>query len=115
MARVSPIERTLMRISIRSGAAVFAVALSAVTCSFPDDTSDQVYVVVYQSDSLLSKGVLGDGEEDFVVAKTYQLVGSPDTGNVDDIELHNVEYQWTTDDDNVVSVEGSSFGAADVQ
>ena len=104
-----------MRISIRAGAAALAVALSAVTCSFPEDTSDQVYVVVYQSDSLLSKGVLGDGEEDFVVAKTYQLVGLPDTGNVDDIELHNVEYFWSTDNDNIVSVEPASFGGADVQ
>lgn len=105
-----------MRNLLRTGAAVLAVAvLSAVACSFPDDTSDQVYVVVYQSDSLLSRGVLGDGEEDFVVAKAYLLVGAPDTGNVDDVELHNIQYLWLSDDNNIVSVEDIQFGAATVQ
>src|SRR5574341_1837859 len=105
-----------MRIRVIPAAVTAAVLLVGVTCSFPDDTSDQVYVVVYQSDSLLSRGVLGDGEEDFVVAKTYlQVGGIPDTGNLDDIELGNVEYVWTSDNPNVLSVVGKDYGVADVQ
>lgn len=105
-----------MPIPLRAGAVVTAVvALSAVACAFPDDTSDQVYVVVYQSDSLLSRGVLGDGEQDFIGAKAYLLVGAPDTGNVDDVELTNVQFAWSADDQNVVSVQGEAFGGADVR
>jgi hypothetical protein len=93
----------------------FAVALAVATCSFPDDQSANVYVVVHQSDSLLARGVLGDGETDFLSARAYQLVGSTaDTGDVDDVEIRNIDFFWSSDNEGVATVHGGSLGGADV-
>jgi len=92
----------------------FAAALAVVTCSFPDDHSGSVYVVVSQSDSLVVRGVLGDGETEFVSARAYQQVGTPDSGNGDDPEITNVDFFWSSDNDGIATVRGVTQGAADV-
>ena len=93
----------------------FAAALAVVTCSFPDDQSASVYVVVHQSDSLVARGVLGDGETDFVSARAYQLVGAaPDSGNGDDQEIANIDFFWSSDNEGIATVRGGTQGGADV-
>ena len=95
----------------------FAAALAVVTCSFPDDQSASVYVVVHQSDSLVARGVLGDGETDFVSARAYQLVGAaPDSGNGDDQEIANIDFFWSSDNEGIAKdrwrLSGCSYARA---
>jgi len=93
----------------------FAAALAVVSCSFPDDQSASVYVVVSQSDSLTARGVLGDGETDVLSARAYQQVGTaPDSGNGDDVEITNVDFFWSSDNEGIATVRGSTQGAAEV-
>lgn len=90
-------------------------ALAALTCSFPDDQSESVYVVVYQSDSLIARGVLGDGETDFLSAQAYRRVGDlADSGNVDDVQIRNIDFFWWSDNDGIATVTEGSQGGADV-
>ena len=105
-----------MRNPTRARAVIaFASALAVVTCSFPDDQSASVYIVVSQSDSLTARGVLGDGETDVLSARAYQQVGTaPDSGNGDDLEITNVDFFWSSDNEGIATVRGSTQGAAEV-
>lgn len=106
----------MMPIRTPVGAVVCATAcLGLFSCSFPEDQSNTVYVVVYQSDSLLVRGVLGDGESDSVVARAFQVIGgAPDSGRVDDVAIRNIEYFWSSDDVAVATVQATAVGEAAV-
>lgn len=88
---------------------LLAVALTGVTCAFPDDNSPDVYVTI-ETPAL----VLLDGEEMSIQARAWRLIGTPDTGNGDDEPLGNVEFQWTSNDANVARVDNDGGGYATV-
>lgn len=88
---------------------LLAVALTGVTCAFPDDNSPDVYVTI-ETPAL----VLLDGEEMTVQARAWRLIGSPDTGNGDDEALGNVEFQWISNNGNVARVDNNGGGYATV-
>lgn len=93
----------------------FAAALAVATCSFPDDQSGSVYVVVAQSDSLVARGVLGDGETESLSARAYQLVGATaDSGAGDDVEIRNIDFFWSSDNVGIATVQGGTPGGAHV-
>jgi hypothetical protein len=88
---------------------LLAVALTGVTCAFPDDNSPDVYVTI-ETPAL----VLLDGEEMSIQARAWRLIGTPDTGNGDDEPLGNVEFQWISNNANVARVDNDGGGYATV-
>jgi hypothetical protein len=90
--------------------AAIAVALAAVTCSFPTDKSNEVYVTI-ESPSL----VVLDGDEMSVRARAWRLVGTPDSGNGDDEALANVDFAWYTSAGTVARVQKDAAGYATIQ
>src|SRR5437660_2333541 len=95
-----------MRFPVRSMtlAACCAAAASAA-CSITDQ-SDQVFVVVHPSDSLLAHGIVQRGQRDTVYAEAFRRTGA------DSQRLPNVEFLWSTNDKNVATVENVGNGAA---
>ena len=91
-------------------AAIALLALAGISCSFPDDQSADVYVTI-ETPAV----VLVNGDEMSVRARAWQLVGGvADTGNTDDIELVNVEFQWSTADDIIAEVQNDGLGYATI-
>lgn len=88
---------------------LLAAALAGVTCAFPDDNSPEVYVTI-ETPAL----VLLDGEEMTIRARAWRQVGTPDTGNGDDEELGNVEFQWISGDIDIARVDNNGGGYATV-
>jgi hypothetical protein len=86
-----------------------AVALLGVTCAFPSDNSPEVYVTI-ESPSL----VLLDGDETLLHARAWRRVGVPDTGNVDDQEVHNVDFAWSSGSGLIARVDNNGGGYATV-
>jgi hypothetical protein len=89
--------------------AALALVLSSVTCSFPDDLSSDVYVTI-ETPAL----VVQDGEEMTIQARAWRQIGAPDTGNLDDQPLGNVDFQWTSAVNSVARVENIGGGFATV-
>jgi len=85
--------------------AAFAVA----TCQFPTDKSDEVYVVLTPSDSLLAHGVIGQGQTDLIFAQTWRRLPGGDSA-----EVLNVDYHWSSDNETIARVERRSGGYAEV-
>jgi len=83
----------------------FAVA----TCKFPTDKSDEVYVVLVPSDTLLARGIIGQGQTDLIFAQTWRRLP-----NGDSAEVLNVDYMWSSDNESVARVERRSGGYAEV-
>ncbi|MBI1967715.1 MAG: hypothetical protein HYS40_06975 [Gemmatimonadetes bacterium] len=99
-----------MRIRVIPVAVTAAALLAGVTCSFPDDSSDQVYVTI-DAPAL----VVLDGDEMDVQARAWRTVGGvPDTGNGDDEALPNVEFIWYTGDQRIARVEPFCCGYATI-
>jgi hypothetical protein len=99
-----------MRNRVIPAASVVAAALTGLTCSFPDDASDEVYVTIEAPAQ-----VLLDGDRMSVQAKAWRLVGGvPDTGNVDDVQLSNVEFLWYTGSVSTARIKQFSAGAAEI-
>jgi hypothetical protein len=94
-------------------AIVFAAALVAVTCSFPDDQSADVYVVVTQDPELQAQGVLGEGETRLLSARAFRKVGAAINPTAD-VEIHNIEFFWFSDNENIATVRGGAAGGVDV-
>ena len=94
-------------------AIVFAAALVAVTCSFPDDQSADVYVVVTQDPELQAQGVLGEGETRLLSARAFRRVGAAINPTAD-VEIRNVEFFWFSDNENIATVRGGAAGGVDV-
>jgi hypothetical protein len=87
-----------------------ALALAAVTCSFPTDKSNEVYVTIeYPSTVVL------DGDEMTVRARAWRQVGTRDSGNADDEALANVDFAWFTSAGTVARVQKDAQGYATVQ
>src|SRR5574342_724442 len=89
--------------------AALAFGLAAVTCSFPTDKSDQVYVIVTPSDTLLARGVIGQGQTDLLFAHAWRRLPGGDS-----VEIQNVDYSWSSDDNNIARIERRSGGYAEV-
>lgn len=93
----------------RTLAVALAVAPVAA-CSFPTDKSADIYVTI-ETPAL----ALVNGDQMSVRAHAWRLVGGvPDTGTVDDVELGNVDFSWTTADDQIAIVEKDCCGYATV-
>jgi hypothetical protein len=86
-----------------------AVGLAVATCSFPTDKSDQVYTVLTPSDTLLARGVIGQGQTELIFAQTWRRLP-----NGDSAEVLNVDYHWSSDNTSIVRVERKSGGYAEV-
>jgi hypothetical protein len=86
-----------------------AVGLAVATCSFPTDKSDQVYTVLTPSDTLLARGVIGQGQTELIFAQTWRRLP-----NGDSAEVLNVDYHWSSDNSSIVRVERKSGGYAEV-
>lgn len=89
--------------------AVIALALASATCSFPTDKSDQVFVTLTLSDSLISRGVLGQGQVESAFARAWRRVGASDSA-----EILNVDFVWSSDNPGIVLVEDKGAGEARV-
>src|SRR5687767_7108912 len=89
--------------------AALALALASVTCSFPDDTSSEVYVTI-EAPAL----VVLDGDEMSIQARAWRRIGAPDTGNLDDQPLGNVDIQWISGSNSIARVENTGGGHATV-
>lgn len=86
-----------------------ALGLAAVSCAFPTDKSDEVYVTVVASDTLLARGIIGQGQTDFLFARAWRRLPAGDSA-----EILNVDFSWTSDDNTIVRVERKPSGAAEV-
>ena len=82
-----------------------AAALAAVTCAFPTDKSNDVSVSI-QTDS--GRKVVLAGQKLLAHATLWQHAGS------DSVEIKNVVFQWTIDNDSLAIVKDQGFGGAEV-
>ena len=80
-----------------------AVALASVTCAFPTDKSDSVYVTV-----ALSTRVVLRGEKVPIGAQLWQRRG------LDSTEIKNAVFRWSTDNDSIATVKDLGFGSAEI-
>ena len=85
--------------------AAWAVVLAS--CSVPTDKAKDIQVVVRLSDSLQSRGILGQGLRDSVYAFAFRVGASGDTQPVT-----NAGFRWSPSDSSVATVEGKSNGWA---
>jgi len=83
--------------------------LAVATCQFPTDKSDEVYVVLTPSDTLLARGIIQQGQTDLIFAQTWRRLP-----NGDSAEVLNVDYMWSSDNESVARVERRSGGYAEV-
>lgn len=79
--------------------------LAIATCSFPTDESDRVFVTVASLDTRL---VVRRGGKLHLYARMYHALGG------DTIEIHNVRFAWTSDNEEIATVEAGSLGSAEV-
>ena len=95
-----------MRRSARVAAlAAVGAILAGVTCSFPTDQSNQVYVTV-----TLSQPLVVQGAQITAIARAFRTApGGP-------IEIHNVDFEWSVSDSSVAQVQtDTARGAAHVR
>lgn len=85
--------------------AAWVVAL--VSCSVPTDKGKEIQVVVRLSDSLQSRGILGQGLRDSVYAFAFRVNAAGDTQPVT-----NAGFRWSPDDSTLATVEGKPNGWA---
>lgn len=83
--------------------------LAVATCQFPTDKSDEVYVVLTPSDTLLARGIIGQGQTAEIFAQTWRRLP-----NGDSAEVLNVDYIWSSDNTSLAQVERKSGGFAEV-
>ncbi|HEX9705146.1 MAG TPA: hypothetical protein VGA20_07865, partial [Gemmatimonadales bacterium] len=81
------------------------VTLLGATCAFPTDDSDKVFVSIVSLDTSL---VVRRGEKLELYARMYHASG-PDT-----VEIQNVRFLWTTDDEDIATVAAGGLGSAEV-
>src|SRR6266487_3634125 len=82
-----------------------AAALAAVTCAFPTDKSNDVFVTV-QPDS--GKQVVLAGQKLGLHGYLWQRAGT------DSVEIKNAVFQWAVDVDSLAFVKNEGFGGAEV-
>lgn len=99
-----------MRIRVFPAAVAAAALLAGVTCSFPSDNSNEVYVTI-ETPAL----VVLDGDEMSVRAHAWRMVGGvADTGNGDDVEVGNADFVWYTSATSIARVEKEVQGYATI-
>jgi hypothetical protein len=81
------------------------VALTGVTCAFPTDKSNEVFVVVHAQNG---KQVVLQGEQLTVSATLWQRVGA------DSVEIKNASFLWSTTDQTLATVKDAGYGGAEV-
>src|SRR6201988_3174722 len=82
---------------------MLAVALTGVTCAFPTDKSNDVFVVV-----TVPKQVVLQGQTLDVSASLWRRTGT------DSVEIKNASFQWGTTNDNRATVKDEGYGDAQV-
>lgn len=82
---------------------MLAVALIGVTCAFPTDKSNDVFVVVH-----VPKQVVLQGQTLDVGATLWQRTGN------DSVEIKNASFQWGTTNDALATVRDVGYGDAQV-
>lgn len=80
-----------------------AVTLSGVTCAFPTDKSEDVFVAVY-----VPKFVVLQGQTLPVSATLWQRTGT------DSAEIKNASFQFGTTNEGLATVKDAGFGGAEV-
>jgi hypothetical protein len=80
-----------------------ALLSAAVTCSFPTDESDQVFVTISTQSAVVRRG-----EKLAIYARMYHAQGSDTT------EIQNVRFTWSTDDPDIATVQAGGLGGAEV-
>jgi hypothetical protein len=101
-----PADFSIMGLPVRAlglGAA-WAVVLA---CSVPTDKAKDIQVVVRLSDSLQSRGILGQGLRDSVYAFAFRVGATGDTQAV-----ANAGFRWSPSDPSIATVEGKPNGWA---
>ena len=83
--------------------ALLAVALTGVTCAFPTDKSNDVFVVVH-----VPKQVVLQGQTLDVGATLWQRTGN------DSVEIKNASFQWGITNDALATVKDVGYGGAQV-
>ncbi len=96
-----------MRFIVRAAASCAVAAVVVASCSVPTDKAQDIQVTVQLSDSLVAHGVLGPGEREAVFASAFRLGPTGDT-----VTLSNVDFQWSSSDPSVLTVERQSGGEA---
>lgn len=84
-----------------------AWAVGLASCSVPTDKGKEIQVVVRLSDSLQSRGILGQGLRDSVYAFAFRVTATGDTQPVT-----NAGFQWTPSDASIATVDGKPNGWA---
>ncbi len=97
----------VMRFYARWITAGAVLAAAVVACSVPTDKTQDIQVVVRLSDSLQSRGILGQGLRDSVHAFAFRLGASGET-----LAVTNSGFQWTSSDPTIATVEGLPTGWA---
>jgi hypothetical protein len=82
---------------------LFAAALIGVTCAFPTDKSNDVFVVVH-----VSKLVVLQGQTVDAGATLWRRTGA------DSVEIKNASFQWGTSNDALATVKDAGYGGAQV-
>jgi hypothetical protein len=82
---------------------LLAAALTGVTCAFPTDKSNDVFVAVYTP-----KVVVLQGQKLSVSATLWRRTGT------DSAEIKNASYQWSTTNDSLATVKDAGYGGAEV-
>jgi hypothetical protein len=82
---------------------ILAVALTGVTCAFPTDKSNDVFVAVY-----VPKVVVLQGQKLDASATLWRRTGT------DSVEIKNASFQWGTTNDSRATVKDVGYGGAQV-
>ncbi|HYR31081.1 MAG TPA: hypothetical protein VEO93_04115, partial [Gemmatimonadales bacterium] len=92
---------------VRSTALPLVAALAGLTCSFPTDKSDQVYVVISAPAAVVLRGL----QPLTLSAAAWRRVAGGDS-----VLLQNVAFQWSSSDKTSATVDpsGGTPGQADV-
>ncbi len=83
--------------------AALALALAGITCAFPTDKSDEVFVAVH-----VDQQVVLQGEIVSVSATLWQRVGA------DSVEIKNASFLWGTTNEGLATVKDAGYGGAEV-
>jgi len=82
---------------------IIAVALTGVTCAFPTDKSNDVFVAVYVPKQVVLQGQTLDAS-----ATLWRRTGT------DSVEIKNASFQWSTTNDALATVKDAGYGGAQV-
>jgi hypothetical protein len=95
--------RRFPRVSRPAAIAAFAAICAGVTCSFPTDESDQVFVTV-----TLSAPLVVQGAQITAHGHAFRKTSSGP------VAVNDVDFQWTVSDSNIARVQSIGKGAATI-